>query len=531
MTDQSDGGDSDDGDDYGATECGSKWNSGLAERAAESFRARQNEIDLMDLIYSNPQGNDQEDKSNILGGAESEDDSDDEFFKPIGSSPSASSSISTATGVQAFNTEDQSKFVPAAGAMSDWSDAAVRESIRNCFVTGDWGKSQNKAGASDSSGSDIEGMGDDGFEDLETGEVFDGDGSSMGVQDGTQNGGSSSSGSDRDEEDSNSGDESDGNDDLERQRIRKHAEFLKNYKSKAERDMDGEGNGDALDQSRDAALEAIRFKEDEAEVARRARQQDLDKNEFAGMGDSKYTGVQCGKYVRVVLSGIPAEFVLNFDPRLPILLGGLLPHETTIGYTRMRFKKHRWHSRILKSHDPLILSIGWRRFQTMPLYSTEDVNGRHRMLKYTPEHKHCLANFYGPIVPPNTGVLAFQTVNLDQDSGTGFRVAGTATVLELDHSFKIVKKLKLVGHPFKIFKNTCFIKGMFNSSLEVARFEGAAIRSVSGIRGQIKKAAAESVGGPGVFRATFEDKLLASDLVFCRVGTSQDQAVLQPSTF
>ena len=62
-----------------------------------------------------------------------------------------------------------------------------------------------------------------------------------------------------------------------------------------------------------------------AEVARRARQQDLDRNEFAGMGDSKYTGVQCGKYVRVVLSGIPAEFVLNFDPRLPILLGGPLP--------------------------------------------------------------------------------------------------------------------------------------------------------------------------------------------------------------
>lgn len=158
----------------------------------------------------------------------------------------------------------------------------------------------------------------------------------------------------------------------------------------------------------------------------------------------------------------------------------------------MRIKKHRWYTNILKSNDPLIFSIGWRRFQSLPVFGVEDPGDRLRMIKYTPQHDFCFAVFYGSFAPQDTGVLCTQTVSSDIAK---FRIAATGYVMELNHSFQIQKKLKLIGEPFKIFKNTAYVKGMFNSALEVAKFEGAPIKTVSGIRGQIKKAIKEGVDG------------------------------------
>jgi ribosome biogenesis protein BMS1 len=243
------------------------------------------------------------------------------------------------------------------------------------------------------------------------------------------------------------------------------------------------------------------------------KQLDINKEEYENLDERQRAvveGYRAGKYAKIVLENVPAEFVSKFNSRLPIVVGGLTPTEDRWGYVQVRMKRHRWHKKILKTNDPLIFSLGWRRFQTMPIYSTTDSRTRNRMLKYTPEHMHCFATVYAPLIAPNTGFVCFNSLS---PSNVGFRIAATGSVLSVDESTEIVKKLKLTGAPYKIFKNTAFIKDMFNSSLEIAKFEGASIKTVSGVRGQIKRALSKPEGH---FRATFEDKILLSDIVFLR---------------
>lgn len=303
---------------------------------------------------------------------------------------------------------------------------------------------------------------------------------------------------------------------VEEENLTKTELMAKKLKLKAKFDAEYDNQGEKGEEDTGRITGDHSFYEDLKAEAQ--KQSELNKSEFAQLDNDlriQIEGYRAGLYVRLGFKQLPAEFIENFDASYPVLVGALNMTEENVGFVNCKVKKHRWYKKILKTNDPLIISMGWRRFQTVAVYAKVEDNFRHRYLKYTPNHVTCSMTFWGPITPQNTGFLALQTVRQDQEEikRLGFRIAATGCVTELDKSSQIMKKLKLVGHPFKIYKNTAYIKDMFTSSLEVAKFEGAKIKTVSGIRGQIKKSHHTPEGS---YRATFEDKILLSDIVFCR---------------
>lgn len=389
----------------------------------------------------------------------------------------------------------------------DWSIEENKSLIKDCFVTGKWRESedaQELLRLDDLSDDDSEIYGD--FEDYETGEKHKGKKSvAPKANDG----------------DDGSDDEENKISDSEQSRKRKMTRVEESNLTKTElmaKKMKLKAQFDAAyDNKDDGRIKGDHEYYEELKAAAN-RQSELNKKEFENLDDDmrlQIEGFRSGLYVRLAFKNVPCEFSENFDATYPILIGGLNMSEENIGYVNCKVKKHRWYKKLLKTNDPLILSLGWRRFQTMPIFAKVEDDMKHRFLKYTPNHVTCSMTFYGPITPQNTGFLAVQTIqqNSEQMRRLGFRIAATGCVTEIDKSTQIMKKLKLVGTPFKIFKKSAFIKGMFNSNLEVAKFEGAKIKTVSGIRGQIKKAIQTPEGS---FRATFEDKILLSDIVFCR---------------
>ncbi|KAI3934411.1 hypothetical protein MKW92_027505 [Papaver armeniacum] len=225
-------------------------------------------------------------------------------------------------------------------------------------------------------------------------------------------------------------------------------------------------------------------------------------NDFVELTHMESESFRTGTYLRLEVHGVPFGLVANRHSCHPILVGGISFEEKDIGFMQARLKRHKWHMKLLKSAEPVTVSAGWRRYRTKPIYASEIDDPRHKFLEFIPEHEHCLAMFWGPLVLPHTRITVVH--------GTKevFRVAAKAVVLDPKHHFKIMKHSKWEGKFHKtVNERTALIK-FEPEDIDVAEFKGEYIRTESGIWGKVNKV----IKRKGIARCEFEKEICESDI-------------------
>ncbi|RNA13178.1 Ribosome biogenesis bms1, partial [Brachionus plicatilis] len=319
-----------------------KWKENLKEKANIAYSMNKtNRTNWSKVIYGN-QRNDEENQS-----VPNDDDADDDNLFKIKkiNLNDYSEKIDNSKYNTSFNKWTEEK----TNNDEEQSEAAF-DSIRDCFVTGKWDKNSDAAhllaGDDDDEvdendfDDDDEMFGD--FEDMETGENFH----QLDAPSDSQN----------DDEQNKNERKKTKSEMSKRERL---IEKKKRLKEQFDREFDESKSGDKTGES--AYYDAL--KEEATD------QTNLNRLEFEKLDDMQrieFEGFRVGMYVRIEINSMPCEFVKNFDARYLAIVGCLESNEANIGYVQVRLKKHRWHNKILKTNDPLVISLGWRRFQTLP---------------------------------------------------------------------------------------------------------------------------------------------------------------------
>ncbi|KAI5150110.1 ribosome biogenesis protein BMS1 [Enteropsectra breve] len=212
--------------------------------------------------------------------------------------------------------------------------------------------------------------------------------------------------------------------------------------------------------------------------------------------------LEIGKLTNALIPGEYCRIKVNlkWDLKEIRILGSYMANESFNIFVCGKITKNKWQKNNLISNSPYMVSMGWWRFQSIPIFSQENM-----ALKELTAVKGSSAAevvFYGPSVSVGTSFFIF-------GPNEKYRVLASGQVSDACGEISIKKKQNLVGYPKKLMGNNVIIQAMFSSDKEADGFIGARLQCASGIRGQIKS----SIGHGGDIRAGFEAPLLMSDVV------------------
>lgn len=222
------------------------------------------------------------------------------------------------------------------------------------------------------------------------------------------------------------------------------------------------------------------------------------------MNEGNKEGASPGTYVRVHLANVPPEVSTNIVGKtVPPNAVQLLRYERKMTVMNFLIKRVAGAdlSNPVESKDELEFHVGFRRFLARPVLTAHSIaTNKFKYEKFLRDDAAMVATVYAPITFPPAPVLVFRDGEL----------VASGSVLDSNPSRLIIKRIKLSGHPFKIYSKTAVIRFMFFNSEDVLYFKPVELVTRYNRRGHIT----EPLGTHGHMKCTFDRKIRSDDCVF-----------------
>ncbi|CEI97317.1 hypothetical protein G6F70_002951 [Rhizopus microsporus] len=218
--------------------------------------------------------------------------------------------------------------------------------------------------------------------------------------------------------------------------------------------------------------------------------------------------VKPGSRITIWIHNVPIEAFQSYDRTRPFIVFGLLQYEHKMSLLNIQIQRDNAYEEPVKSKDPMVMHMGFRRYNVRPIYSqntNKGSNNVHKFERFIQLGRSYVATVYGPIVFGKTPVMFYkETENKNEPI-----LVSTGTFMDVDVKRIIAKRIILSGHPFKIHKRSAVVRYMFFNVEDIYWFKPVQLTTKYGRVGHIK----ESLGTHGYMKCVFDGTLTQQDTV------------------
>ncbi|GAA5809732.1 hypothetical protein MFLAVUS_003145 [Mucor flavus] len=218
--------------------------------------------------------------------------------------------------------------------------------------------------------------------------------------------------------------------------------------------------------------------------------------------------VKPGRRITIHISNVPIQAFESYDKTRPFILFGLLQYEHKMSLLNLQVSRDNAYEGTVRSKDPMVLHMGFRRYNVRPIYSqntNKGTNHVHKFERFQKLGRSYVATIYGPVVFGKTPVMLYkETDNVNEPI-----LVSSGTFMNVDVKRIIAKRIILSGHPYKIHKRSAVIRFMFFNVEDIYWFKPVQLTTKYGRVGHIS----ESLGTHGYMKCIFDGTLTQQDTI------------------